>query len=136
MEIAGCTASEHCQRFINVLRWLVAGNGGSRGIRLFNKVVAVVGEDARGGGRDFLYPAAKRVIGKRYRPTASRQRDARQAVLEVPGVDRRVRPNYFGLSVPVVIEHLSAVHRLGAKLFGRDYPVLSLENQMDERHQK
>src|SRR6266700_3035107 len=108
MEIAGCTASEHCQRFINVLSRLVASYGCPGGIRLFDEVVAVVGEDARGGGRDFLYAAAKRVIGKRYRPTASRQRDARQAVFEVPGVGRGVRSNHFGLCVPVaVVSHTS-----------------------------
>ena len=101
MEIAGCTASEHCQRFINVLRRLVAGNGCAGGVCLFNKVVAVVGEDARGGGRDFLYAAAKRVISERHRPAASGQCHAHHTVLEVPRVGRGVRPNHLRLSVPV-----------------------------------
>src|SRR6266567_8338529 len=103
MEIAGCTASKHCQRFIDVLRRLVASYGCPGGIRLFDEVVAVVCEDARDGGRDFLYAAAKRVISEAHRPAASRQRDARHAVLEIPGVGRGVRSNRFGLSVPVVV---------------------------------
>jgi len=42
--IAGCATSQHRQQFVDVLRLLVAGNGGARRVGLFNEVVSVVSE--------------------------------------------------------------------------------------------
>src|SRR5437773_11661107 len=101
MEVAGRTRSQRRQRLIDVLRLRVAGNGCTGGIRFLDEVVAVVGENAGAGTGRFVDSSSEGIIFEGNRTAASGQRDAAQAVLEVPRVARGVRSNHLGLRVAV-----------------------------------
>ena len=90
MEVARRRASQHRQRLIDVLRLFVAGNDTAGGVCFFDQVVAVVGVDACAAGQRLVDAPAEGVVFKADCATGSGQRDAAQAVLEVPGIARGV----------------------------------------------
>jgi len=152
--IARRSRAQHRQGLIDILRLRVAGHNRSRSVGLFHQIVVVVGVDGCTARRRFVDSSAERVVFEGDGSAAAGQRDAAQAVFEVPGIGGGVGAGHAGEGVAVgvvdvdagagrrgfvdsspermvfealAVAHLPAAHGRNASLFGRDYPVFSLE---------
>src|SRR6516165_5399139 len=83
--VACGSASFRCQRFVDMQSLRVTGYRCAGGVRLFDEIVSVIGEDGSGCARRFVDAATEGVVfDEADRSAAAGQRDASQPVFEVP----------------------------------------------------